>query len=73
VVEVGGSQFGKVVGTRAVVGVVLTERVGGQTRLGGGQRWQGKASATEVWERVRWCEEESEWEGTPPLQPRAKG
>jgi hypothetical protein len=37
VVEVGGSQFGKVVGTRAVVGVVLTERVGGQTRLGGGR------------------------------------
>jgi hypothetical protein len=32
VVEVGGSRFGKVVRTRAVVGVVLTERVGGWSR-----------------------------------------
>jgi hypothetical protein len=40
--------------------------------LGGGRRRQGKASVAEEWEQVRW-REESEGEGTPPLQPRAKG
>jgi hypothetical protein len=44
-VEVGDSRFGKVVGTRAVVGVASTERVGGRRRLGGGHQRQGKASA----------------------------
>jgi hypothetical protein len=37
VVEVGDSRLGKVVGTRAVVGAVSTERVGGQRQLGGGR------------------------------------
>jgi hypothetical protein len=73
VVEVGGSRFRKVVGTRAVVGVASTECVSGWRRLGGDRRRQGKASMAEEWERVRWREEESEWEGTPLLQPRAKG
>jgi hypothetical protein len=57
VMEVGSSQFRKVVGTRAVVGVASTERVSGRRRLGGGQRQQGKASAAEEWERMRWREE----------------
>jgi hypothetical protein len=70
VVQVGGSWFGKVVGTWAVVGVALMERIGGRRRLGGGRRWQDMELAAEEWERVRWHEEESEWEGTPPLQPR---
>jgi hypothetical protein len=38
VVEVGGPWFGKVVKTRAVIGVASTERVGGRRWLGGGQR-----------------------------------
>jgi hypothetical protein len=37
VVEVGGSQFRKMVGTRAVVGAASMERVGGRWRLGGGR------------------------------------
>jgi hypothetical protein len=73
VVEVGGPRFRKVVKTRAVIGVASTERVGGRRWLGGGQRQQVRASTAVEWEWVRWREEESEWEGTPPLQPRAKG
>jgi hypothetical protein len=42
VVEVGGSWFGKVVGTRAVVGVALTECVCVRRWLGGGRWWQAR-------------------------------
>jgi hypothetical protein len=51
VVEVSGSRLGKVVGTRAVVGVASMESVGGQRRLGGGRRRQSKASTIEEWEQ----------------------
>jgi hypothetical protein len=60
------------VGTRVVIGVASMGRVGGRRRLGGARWWQGKASVVEEWEWVRW-REESEWEGTPPRQPRPKG
>jgi hypothetical protein len=63
VVEVGGSWFGKVVGTRAVVGVASTERVGGQRWLGDGRRLEQRRTTrgrVERMRRERWSGDGSE-------------